>query len=78
MPMRAHDASRLDNFGGDHLDLLLGHTANIDLNTNRPVNAKLGDHSPRYYIDVLETLEDASNRARIRVGKDLESKLRDC
>jgi hypothetical protein len=54
--------------------MLLRQSTDIDLDVEPVVGGELGDDAPRNDVDVLESLEYASERAGISFGDDAQSK----
>jgi hypothetical protein len=70
MPMGAHDTGRRADLRHDDLDLLFWKPADVHLNMNDLIDAKLRDHSTGQHIQVLEALDDPSDSSGISVGDD--------
>ena len=73
VPMRAHHAGRRSNLCRDDFELLFGYAKDVHLNMDSFVNTEFSDDSPGRNIEVLKTLDDASDSARISVGDDPKS-----
>ncbi len=74
MPVRADHGRSLFDLGRDQGETLLRQSADIDLYMQSAVGGELGDDAPGDDVDVLESLEYASERAGISFGDDAESK----
>src|SRR6185437_10013583 len=73
VPVRADDGGGLADLGGNQCQVGFRDPEGIDLDMQLAVGGELGDHAARDEIDVLESLEDASEHAGVSVGDDPES-----
>lgn len=67
MPVHVGDRRRLSYLGRDQRQLLFRQSENIDLNMQSFVSTEFSDHPPRQNVQILETLDDASECAGISV-----------
>jgi hypothetical protein len=73
MPIRVEDAGHLADLGRDQRQLFCRQSENVNLNVERIVRAEFGDDSARHDVEILKTLDDARECARISVGNDAKS-----
>jgi hypothetical protein len=73
MPVRVDNTRGLADFRGDEPQLLLGKSEDIDLNVKGVVGSALSDDAPGQNIEILETLEDAGNGARVVIRDDAQA-----
>jgi hypothetical protein len=67
MPVSIDDADILTDFRRDHFELLLGQTANVDLNMECLVGTEFSDDSARQHVQIVKTLENSSDGAWVSV-----------
>jgi len=73
MPIRLDDARRLADLRRDQRQLLYRQSEYVNLNVERIVRGEFGDDTARYDTEILKTLDDADEGARISVGNDTKS-----
>lgn len=73
MPIRGDDGRYLSDFCRYERQTFFRQSQNINLNLERIVRAELGNDSAREDFEILEALEDTSNRTRISVSDDSKS-----
>jgi len=73
MPVRVHDTRRLTNFCSDQPQLFLGKSEHIYLNVKCIVGSAFGDDTPGQDVEILETLEDASDGPGVTIRDDSQS-----
>ena len=70
IPIGVDDARDLTNLRRDQRQLFRRQPEKVNLNVERVVRPEFSDDSPRYDIEILKTLDDPSERARISVCDD--------
>ena len=70
MPIRVDDARYLTNLRRDQRQLLRREPEKVNLNVEPVVRPEFRDDSARNDIEILKTLDDPSERARISVCDD--------
>jgi hypothetical protein len=73
MPVRVHDTRRLTNFRSDQPQLLLRKSEYIHLNVKCIVGSAFGDDASGQDVEILETLEDASDGPGVAIRDDSEA-----
>ena len=76
IPGNFNDAGDLAELGGDQADGMFTDARDIDLHLKAPGRRDLGSDPARDDIEVLEALEDASERAGISFRRDAKTKDR--
>jgi hypothetical protein len=72
MPIGVHDAGRLTNLADDKRQLLIGKSEHVDRNVKNMVRREFRGESPRDDVQILETFNDARDRAGVSVRDDLK------
>ena len=73
MPICVDDARHLTDLRRDQRQLFRRQPENVNLNVQRVVRPEFSDHPARDDIEVLKTLDDPSECARISVCNDTKS-----
>ena len=75
MPVSVDNARRLANFCSDQAQLLLGKAEDVDLNMKNIVGSALGDDAAGQDVEILKTLQHASNGPRVVIRNDAQSAI---
>jgi hypothetical protein len=71
MPVGVKDAGDLTQLGGDQAHGVYGQPLDVDLDADRPGGFHFGDDPTGQDVEVLKALENACERARIRLSGHL-------
>jgi len=61
------------NLANDERQLLTGESEHVDRDVKHIVRCELCDESPRHDVQILETLNHARDRAKVRVSDHVQT-----